>query len=121
MKNKNDFKFSLILCILTSSLYSQSIDFGNLKTAKKLTVTGGLNLNNLYNSYMPVATNKYSYFLNGTINFNIMGLIDVPLSLNYSNRKFNYSQPFSFNQFSINPRYKWASAHVGTTSMNFSH
>jgi hypothetical protein len=120
MKNKIRLLACSFLCLLTTQVFSQTIDLASLKTAKKLTITGGFNLNNLYNSYMPVATNKYSYFLNGTVNFNILGLIDVPLNLNYSNRKFNYSQPFSFNQFSINPKYKWVSAHIGTSSMNFS-
>jgi len=102
-------------CIL-----GQSLDLTNLKSAPKLKVNGGLNLNTLYNSYLPVPSQKFSYFLNGTVNFNVLGLISVPLSINYSNRKFNYSQPFSFNQFSIAPKYKWATAYLGTSALTFS-
>ncbi|MBB3841525.1 hypothetical protein FHS57_005553 [Runella defluvii] len=98
----------------------QSIDLGNIKSAPKLKVSGGLNLNTLYNSYLPVPSQKLSYFVNGTLNFNVLGLISVPLSINYSNRKFNYSQPFSFNQISIAPRYKWATAYLGTSALTFS-
>lgn len=98
----------------------QSIDLGNIKSAPKLKVSGGLNLNSLYNSYLPVPSQKFGYFVNGTLNFNILGLISVPLNINYSNRKFNYSQPFSFNQFSIAPRYKWATAYIGTSALTFS-
>ncbi len=113
--------FSLWAIVLTShSLHAQSFDLGNLKNAKKLTVTGGLNFNNLYNSFVPVATQNNSYFINGSINFNVMGLIDIPLNLNYSSRKFSYSQPFSFNQFSITPKYKWATGYFGTSAMTFS-
>lgn len=112
----------LVLGILSLSTVSngQSIDLNNLKKAKFLKVSGGLSLNTLYNSYVPVATNKLSYFVNGTIQFDFLGLLSIPLNLNYSNRKFNYSQPFSFNQFSINPRYKWVTAHAGTSAMTFS-
>ncbi|MFN3784729.1 MAG: hypothetical protein ACK4R6_12495 [Spirosomataceae bacterium] len=108
------------LLFTSSSGYAQSIDFTNLKNKKILKVTGGLNVNTLYNSYVPVATNKLSYFVNGTVQFDFLGLLSIPLNLNYSNRKFNYSQPFSFNQFSISPRYKWATAHAGTSSLTFS-
>lgn len=98
----------------------QSIDLGNIKSAPKLKIGGGLNLNTLYNSYLPVPSQKLSYFVNGTLNFNVLGLISVPLNINYSNRKFNYSQPFSFNQISIAPRYKWATAYIGSSSLTFS-
>ncbi len=114
------------LLVITVFIFSighsigQSIDLGNIKSAPKLKVTGGLNLNTLYNSYLPVPSQKLSYFVNGTLNFNVLGLISVPLNINYSNRKFNYSQPFSFNQFSIAPRYKWATAYLGTSALTFS-
>jgi len=115
------FYFFGVLCFfLTVPLQAQTLDFGNIKKAKVIRVTGGLNVNNLYNSYVPVATQKNSYFVNGTLNFNVLGLLDIPLNLNYSNRKFQYSQPFNFNQISITPRYKWATGYFGTTAMTFS-
>jgi hypothetical protein len=113
-------KIVVLLSFSCNILNAQQLDFSNIKGAKKLTISGGLNFNNLYNSYVPVATQKYSYFVNGSINFNILGLIDIPLNLNFSNRKFNYSQPFAFNQFSITPKYKWATAYLGTNAMTFS-
>lgn len=117
--------YSVLLCtffitIIPGISRAQSLDFGNLKNAKVIKVTGGLNVNNLYNSFVPVATQNNSYFLNGTLNFNVLGLIDIPLNLNYSNRKFQYSQPFNFNQISITPKYKWATGYFGTTAMTFS-
>ncbi len=114
------FLSSLILCVSFGESYAQSLDFTNIKSAKKLTVSGGLSFNNLYNSYTVGGAPNYSYFVNGTINFNILGLIDIPLNLNFSNRQFSYSQPYSFNQFSITPRYKWVTAYLGTTAMTFS-
>jgi hypothetical protein len=112
--------FLFIGLMASRQTHAQSFDLGNLKNAKKLTITGGLNFNNLYNSFVPVATQNNSYFINGSINFNVMGLINIPLNLNYSSRKFNYSQPFSFNQFSIAPRYKWVTGYFGTSTMTFS-
>jgi len=110
----------MITCCICLMGNAQVMDFSNLKNAKKLTVTGGLNINNLYNSYVPVAAQQYSYFVNGSVNFNILGLIDIPLNINYSNRQFNYSQAYSFNQFSITPKYKWITGYFGTTAMTFS-
>lgn len=112
--------FGICTFFLPRSGSTQSLDFSNLKSAKLIKVSGGLNINNLYNSFVPVATQKNSYFVNGTLNFNVLGLVDVPLNLNYSNRKFQYSQPFNFNQISITPRYKWATGYFGTTAMTFS-
>lgn len=109
-----------VFILSTGYIIGQSLDLANLKSAPKLKVNGGLNLNTLYNSYLPVPSQKFSYFVNGTVNFNVLGLISVPLSINYSNRKFNYSQPFSFNQFSIAPKYKWATAYLGTSALTFS-
>ncbi|MFN3784597.1 MAG: hypothetical protein ACK4R6_11790 [Spirosomataceae bacterium] len=112
--------FGICIFFLPRSGRTQSLDFSNLKSAKLIKVSGGLNINNLYNSFVPVATQKNSYFVNGTLNFNVLGLVDILLNLNYSNRKFQYSQPFNFNQISITPRYKWATGYFGTTAMTFS-
>ncbi|MFN3589491.1 MAG: hypothetical protein ACK4UP_08915 [Spirosomataceae bacterium] len=112
--------FGFCVFLLPKSSRAQSLDFSNLKNTKFIKVSGGLNVNNLYNSFVPVATQKNSYFVNGTLNFNVLGLVDIPLNLNYSNRKFQYSQPFNFNQISITPRYKWATGYFGTTAMTFS-
>lgn len=110
----------MLTCCISLMSNAQVMDFSNLKNAKKLTITGGLNINNLYNSYVPVDAQQYSYFVNGSVNFNILGLIDIPLNINYSNRQFNYSQAYSFNQFSITPKYKWATGYFGTSAMTFS-
>ncbi|HAK78989.1 MAG TPA: hypothetical protein DCM71_19290 [Runella sp.] len=112
--------FFIAFTLAMGGAMGQSLDFSNIKSAPKLKVSGGLNVNSLYNSYLPVPSQKFSYFVNGSINFDILGLFSVPLNLNYSNRKFNYSQPFSFNQFSLTPRYKWAAAYLGTSSLTFS-
>lgn len=112
--------FLIVFTFALGGAMGQSLDFSNIKSAPKLKVSGGLNVNSLYNSYLPVPSQKFSYFVNGSVTFDILGLFSVPLNLNYSNRKFNYSQPFSFNQFSLTPRYKWAAAYLGTSSLTFS-
>ncbi len=112
--------FIAFFLLFDTHIVAQNLNFNNTQNSKAISVSGGLNLNNLYNSYLPSSPNHYSYFLNGYVNFKILGVLDVPLNINYSNRKFSYSQPFSFNQFSITPRYKWLTGYLGTTSMNFS-
>lgn len=59
----------------------------------------------------------YSYFLSGNLNFDLYGW-SVPLSFTYSNQNLGYQQPF--NQYGIHPTYKWATLHLGYSSMNFS-
>jgi hypothetical protein len=111
---------SIFFCIYCHAISAQRIeDFKNYGIKKGVKVNGGLNFNTVYNS--PVVPNSpvVSYFVSGTLNFNMFGY-NVPINLNYSNRQFSYSQPFSFNYASINPSYKWVSANIGTSFMTFS-
>lgn len=59
----------------------------------------------------------YSYFLTGNLTTSIYGF-SIPLSFSVSNQSRSFQQPF--NQFSLNPTYKWATAHVGYSTMSFS-
>jgi hypothetical protein len=108
----------LLLCINLS--HAQNLDkLKDLSLKKGIKLNGGLNINTVYNAPTALNAQPISYFASGTLNFNVFGY-NVPINLNYSNRKFNYSQPFSFNYASINPSYKWVSANIGTTFKTFS-
>ena len=91
----------------------------NYGLKKGVKISGGLNVNTVYNSAISNYSNPINYFVSGIVNFKVFGF-DVPVSINYSNRVFSYSQPFTYNYVSVNPRYKWANATLGTTFMSFS-
>lgn len=100
---------------------AQNIDLENLGKGgdNQLKVNGGFSANAVYNSVKAINMPPLSYFLSGNINFAYRNF-NLPISVNYSNRKFTYSQPFSFNYVTFRPSYKWASAEIGTCFMSFS-
>ncbi|MFT6202942.1 MAG: hypothetical protein ACJA1O_000531 [Spirosomataceae bacterium] len=113
---------TLLLIFLLSIPFlssSQNVDIEAIKKNDPLKIGGALNANVVYNSQKITGMPPISYFLSGTVNFNFWGF-DIPLSLNYSNRKFTYSQPFSYNFATLRPTYKWVSAEIGTCFTTFS-
>lgn len=102
-----------------SSASAQNIDLANVAKAKPLQVSGGFGANTVFTAGLP-GNQPFNYFLNGNLNFNLFGTINIPLSFNYSDQRLMLSQGYSFNQLSINPTYKWVTAHIGTNYMTFS-
>ena len=86
---------------------------------KPLTVSGGISLNQIFYGVSGIDSRRdpYSYYASGNITFNLYSW-SVPLSFSLSNQSVSYQQPF--NQYSLHPTYKWATAHVGYVSMSFS-
>jgi hypothetical protein len=106
----------LLSCIIACTLHAQ--DLGNIGKEKFLKVNGGISANSIFYTSNDVnRRTPFSYYLNGNLNFSLYGW-NIPVSFSYSNRTFGYMQPF--NQFSLHPTYKWATAHVGWSSMSFS-
>lgn len=115
-------RFELLITLFfvsTSSVFSQSFDVENLMKAKPLVVSGGFNANGVFSNGLTSNTPPFNYFLSGRLNFNVLGLVNVPLTFNYSSRKITFSQGYTFNQLSINPTYKWVTAYIGTNAMTF--
>lgn len=106
----------LLSCFVACTLNAQ--DLGQIGKEKFLKVNGGISANSIFYSSNDVnRRTPFSYYLNGNLNFSLYGW-NIPVSFSYSNRTFSYMQPF--NQFSLNPTYKWVSAHIGWSSMSFS-
>jgi len=97
---------------------AQRID--NLGKAKPVSISGGFSANSIF--YNGTANrDPFTYFLNGTINVNLYGLYNIPVSFAYTNQKFTFNEPsFKINRLSIHPSYKWITTHIGDVSMNFS-
>lgn len=105
----------IILGLLSISFLAVSQDLSKIDAAEPIKVTGGLNVNQVYNSAN--SENPYSYYINANLNFDLYGL-SIPLSVSYSNREYNLSQPF--NQYGLSPVYKWITLHLGYRSLSYS-
>lgn len=84
-------------------------------------ITGGFNTNQI--AYIGPGLNTrrapYTVFVNANLNLNIYGYA-MPFSFSISNQaKGRFQQPF--NQYKLDPSYKWITAHLGYTSMSFSN
>lgn len=117
------FYFKVLPTIFFLFLLSHNTLLGqNLESIGKenpVTVSGGVSLNQIFygNNGLDSRRNPYSLFASGNINFDLYGW-SVPLSFAYSNQQVSFQQPF--NQYSINPTYKWITGHLGFSNMNFS-
>ncbi len=115
----------LILFMSPFMLKSQSFRIEDFKKnfSKKewLKVNGGVSLQGTYYHSSPsYGHDKWNYYLNGNVNFNLFNLIQIPLSINLTNSGIKYSYPHLPNRFSLHPSYKWATAHIGDVSMSYS-
>lgn len=111
---------SFLLFALAQNIRAQDIE--QVIKASPLTVNGGLSLSQIGN-YSPdtnQTVDPYAYYLSGNINANIYGVVNLPFSFAYTNSEISSSLPQPFNRFSMSPSYKWITAHIGYTSMNFS-
>jgi hypothetical protein len=84
-----------------------------------LTANGGISLNQVFFHSSDTSSSRvpYAYTFSANMNFAFYGW-SVPVSILYSNKEWNYSQPF--NQFSFSPSYKWIKLMIGNSSMTFS-
>ncbi len=118
---KKRFDILMMLLFLSSQcVYAQSFDVENLLKAKPLVVSGGFNANGVFSNGLSNTNAPFDYFLSGRLNFSVYGIVNVPVTFNYSSRKITFSQGYTFNQLSINPTYKWVTAYIGTNAMTFS-
>jgi hypothetical protein len=83
-------------------------------------VSGGANVNTgFYTSFgAPNRRPPFTYALQANLTLKILGVIDAPFSASFSQQQAGFTQPF--NQVGISPKYKWATAHIGWRSLNYS-
>ncbi|GHT15130.1 hypothetical protein FACS189426_22420 [Bacteroidia bacterium] len=115
--------FVFLCCVLNISAQSFNVeDFKNMfGKGKPLKLTGGFSANSVYNAGDPnMGRDPFSYYLNGNINLNIYGQINLPFSFNFTNSGTSYNLPSSPNRLSLHPTYKWITGHIGDVSMTFS-
>jgi hypothetical protein len=112
-------QLSLIFIITSTIGFSQSFNVQQVTKSKLVNVTGGASANAVAYSGNN-AREPFTYFLNGNINVNVLGLYNLPFSFSYSSQKFGYNKPVLSNRLSIHPSYKWVTGHIGDASMSFS-
>ena len=96
-------------------------DLSTILDQKPFVFSGSFNMNNIatLRNVSYASSNPYSVFLNGNASFTFYG-IAVPFSFSYTNQQVNYSHPFNFNQFGVQPSWKWIKTYFGYNSMSFS-
>ncbi|MGG8495184.1 hypothetical protein ACQY1Q_02100 [Tenacibaculum sp. TC6] len=108
--------------IFTENLVAQQFDFENIGRGKPFKINGNIAANTVYyNSNQNEARSPFTYFLQGSLNFNVYEF-SIPVSYSFSNQgsALEYQLPFNFNRLSLHPKYRWIQAHIGDVSMSFS-
>ncbi|GCC51730.1 hypothetical protein SanaruYs_19590 [Chryseotalea sanaruensis] len=100
-----------------SFVYGQELD--DIGNEKPLAINGSTSFSQLFYGVSGIESRRvpYTYFANASLNLSIYGW-SIPFSFSLSNQNTSFQQPF--NQYSINPSYKFVTAHLGYTSMSFS-
>jgi hypothetical protein len=94
---------------------------GMFGKGKPLKLNGGFSANSVWNAGNTAQGKEaWAYYLNGNINLNICGLVDLPFTFSLTNSGTSYKLPSSPNRLSLHPSYKWLTAHIGDVSMTFS-
>ncbi|SDG05659.1 DUF4136 domain-containing protein [Chitinophaga filiformis] len=112
---------ALLLPLLSSA---QQVDLEHIRDlfgkGRPLKVNGGLNASTVFNSGSGGGRQPFTWFLNGSLNTNILGRINLPFSFNLTNAGAGYSYPTLPNRLSLHPSYKGVTAHIGDVAMSFS-
>lgn len=66
------------------------------------------------------AGDDFYYYLSGALNTKFFGIIDLPISLAYTNNTLTKNMALPFNRFSLAPTYKGYTVYLGYNSMTFS-
>lgn len=113
-------KLILLICLQTiyaGFVCAQKLDA--IGKEKPLAINGSASLSQLFYGARGIDSRRdpYTYFANSSLNLSLYGW-SIPFSFSLSNQNTSFQQPF--NQYSINPSYKFVTAHLGYTSMSFS-
>ena len=116
---------TVVILGVTLNAAGQAFRMDNLKEqfgkGRPIKFTGALNANGIgYRGNGDYGRSPFSYFVNGSVNMNIYGVVNLPFSFTLSDFGGRYSYPIPSNRFSIHPSYKWVTGHIGDIAMTFS-
>jgi hypothetical protein len=114
-----------LFIITTTNLQAQGFRIEDMKNlfgkGNPLKLTGGFSANSVINAGNGASgRDPWAYYLNGNVNLNIYGYINLPFSFSLTNSGSSYKLPSVPNRLSIHPSYKWVTGHIGDVSMSFS-
>ncbi|MBQ3634277.1 MAG: hypothetical protein II951_01485 [Bacteroidales bacterium] len=113
---------ALLISIFSRVAISSAQDIEQLAKADPVAWNGGLTWSNIFtwpkDSAKQVPT--YSYYISGSLNTTIFGVVGVPISFAYTNNKLSSTVTYPFNRFTLTPSYKWIKLHIGYSQMTFS-
>jgi len=123
--NKTIYTLLLSLGLTGGHAVAQNIDLAHLKNlfgkGNPLKINGGVSASTiLYNGNDGSGRAPFAWFINGNLNLNILGQVNLPFSFNFTNTGSGYSYPTVPNRLSLHPSYKWVTGHIGDVSMTFS-
>jgi len=109
-----------VVTFITIELKGQELS--GLAKKEPFALSGGVSASSVFFHSLDSLSSKdpFTYVLTGSLNLTIYDIVNCPISFTYSNYSENFSHPFNFNQFGIQPSYKWVKAYLGFNSMNFS-
>lgn len=126
LRNKQVLRIAALLTITfaAGAVHSQSVDLGKLSDIKKkklFTTGGNISASTIYYAGNGgIGREPLTYFLNGSLNLNVGGLVDLPFSFNLTNAGGGFQYPVAPNRLSLHPKYKAITGHVGDVNMFFS-
>lgn len=112
------------LLMLPLLSHAQQVDLANFRDmfgkGKPFKLNGGVNASTVFNSGGGYGRQPFTWFINGNVNANLFGQLNLPFSFNLTNAGGGYSYPTMPNRLSLHPTYKGITAHIGDVAMSFS-
>ena len=113
----------LIVFLTCATVFpSTAQDIEQLTKADPVAWSGGVTWSNIFtwpkDSARQVPT--FSYYISGSLNTTIFGVVSVPISFAYTNNELSSTITYPFNRFALTPSYKWIKLHIGYSQMTFS-
>ena len=112
----------ILTSIFSRAVVSSAQDIEQLAKANPVAWSGGVTWSNIFtwpkDSARQVPT--YSYYISGSLNTTVFGVVSLPISFAYTNNKLRSTVTYPFNRFSLTPSYKWIKLHIGYSQMTFS-
>lgn len=114
----------IILVACCKITIAQQVDIEGLKNvfkAKPIRFSGGIAANTaFYSGNGNYGREPFTWFLQGNLNANLFGKINLPFSFNLTNASHGLTYPTPPNRLSLHPTYKWIAGHIGDVAMSLS-
>lgn len=108
----------MVLCAAQLLVQGQNLEKLNLKHPVTVSGSAGLNVG-LYSAFgAPSRKDPFQWLANANLTFNVLNLVSIPFSANFSQQNQSFMQPF--NQYGASPKYKWVTGHLGYRNLTFS-